>query len=179
MLAETGAAKVDLVGHSEGGFQTLYVTKTQGISSRIDKVVAIAPPTHGTSFAGLYNLAYLFGGRGTVDTVLKRFGCPACTDLGPDGDAVKVLTDGPIAQPGVDYTIITSRYDELVTRPRRRSSASPASRISMCRTSARSTRLGTSVRHTTSTCGTWCPTLWTRPTRAGSSAHSAHRADLR
>ena len=38
VLAQTGAAKVDLVGHSEGGFQTLYVTKTEGISDRIDNV---------------------------------------------------------------------------------------------------------------------------------------------
>ena len=56
-LAQTGAAKADLVGHSEGGFQTLYVTKTQGISDRIDKVVAIVPPTHGTTVAGITGLA--------------------------------------------------------------------------------------------------------------------------
>ncbi|HWF56373.1 MAG TPA: alpha/beta fold hydrolase, partial [Solirubrobacteraceae bacterium] len=36
VLAETRAAKVDLVGHSEGAFQSLYVTKTQGIADRID-----------------------------------------------------------------------------------------------------------------------------------------------
>ena len=30
MLAETGAAKVDLVGHSEGAFQSLYVPKVAG-----------------------------------------------------------------------------------------------------------------------------------------------------
>ncbi|RZS36553.1 lipase (class 2) [Herbihabitans rhizosphaerae] len=113
----TGAQKVDIVGHSEGGFQSLYVTKTQGISHLIDKVVAIAPPTHGTTFGGLYKLAYLFGSvsRELIDQVLRLFGCPACTDLGPDGRAVKVLNDGPITRPGVTYTIITSRYDEMVT----------------------------------------------------------------
>lgn len=117
VLARTGAAKVDLVGHSEGGFQSLYVTKTQGIADRISTVVAIAPPTHGTTFAGLYRLAYVLGGasRALVSTVLRTFGCPACDDLGIGGRAVQRLTDGPIAQPGVDYTIITSRYDELVT----------------------------------------------------------------
>jgi pimeloyl-ACP methyl ester carboxylesterase len=117
VLAETGAAKVDIVGHSEGGFQSLYVTKTQGISDRIGKVVAIAPPTHGTTFAGLYDLAFLFGAasRALVGTVLTLFGCPACSDLGEGGSAVATLNAGPIAQPGVAYTIITSRYDELVT----------------------------------------------------------------
>jgi pimeloyl-ACP methyl ester carboxylesterase len=117
VLADTGAAKVDIVGHSEGGFQSLYVTKTQGIAGHIDNVVAIAPPTHGTTFAGLYNLAYIFGQaeRAAVGQALSAFGCPACSDLGTGGAAVATLDQGPIAQAGVSYTIITSRYDELVT----------------------------------------------------------------
>ncbi len=117
VLAQTGAAKVDIVGHSEGGFQSLYVTKTQGIAAQINRVIAIAPPTHGTTFAGLYNLAYLFGQpeRDAVGQALSALGCPACSDLGTGGSAVATLNDGPIAQPGVKYTVITSRYDELVT----------------------------------------------------------------
>ena len=114
--AATGA-KVDLVGHSEGAFQSLYVTKTQGVSADISRVVAIAPPTHGTTFAGLYNLAYLFGQpeRALVGQALNTFGCPACNDLGIGGSAVATLDNGPITVPGIAYTIITSRLDELVT----------------------------------------------------------------
>lgn len=114
---QTGAGKVDLVGHSEGGFQSLYVPKTQGIAGQIGKVVAIAPPTHGTTFAGIYNLAYVFGQaeRSAVDKALKTLGCPACSQIGTGGTAIATLDDGPVAQPGVDYTVITSRFDELVT----------------------------------------------------------------
>jgi pimeloyl-ACP methyl ester carboxylesterase len=117
VLTETGAAQVDIVGHSEGAFQALYVTKTQGIARKIDRVVAIAPPSHGTTFAGLYNLAFLFGEaeRTLVGQLLTTFGCPACSDLGTGGSAVATLDNGPIAQAGVTYTIIASRYDELVT----------------------------------------------------------------
>lgn len=115
VLARTGASKVDIVGHSEGGFQSLYVTKTQGIADRIGTVVAIAPPTHGTTFGSLVNLAYLFGVRSQVAGALNAFGCAACDELITDGAAVKTLTTGPIAQPGVRYTVITSRYDEMVT----------------------------------------------------------------
>ncbi|MFI5623202.1 esterase/lipase family protein [Nocardioides sp. NPDC051685] len=115
VLTQTGAAKVDLVGHSEGGFQTLYVTKTQGIADRIDNVVAIAPPTHGTSFAGLYELGMTLGADDLAGQVLTAFGCVACTQLVTDGSAVRTLANGPIAQRGVTYTIIQSRYDELVT----------------------------------------------------------------
>lgn len=117
VLADTGADKVDIVGHSEGGFQSLYVTKTQGLADRIGKVVAIAPPTHGTTFAHLMKIADLMGEsfRPVLDDLLVGFGCPACDDLITGGPAVETLTDGPIAQPGVSYTVITSRYDELVT----------------------------------------------------------------
>lgn len=117
VLTWTGASKVDIVGHSEGGFQSLYVTKTQGIANRVGRVVAIAPPTHGTTFGGLYTLAYLFGSvsRELIGQVLQTFGCPACDELGVGGSAVATLTAGPIAQPGVRYSIITSRYDEMVT----------------------------------------------------------------
>lgn len=117
VLTQTGAAKVDLLGHSEGAFQSLYVTKTQGLSSRIGKVVAIAPPTHGTTFGGLMAVADLLGApfRPVLDSLIISSGCPACDDLITGGPAITTLNNGPIAQPGVAYTVITSRYDELVT----------------------------------------------------------------
>ncbi|KAJ5485585.1 hypothetical protein N7539_005573 [Penicillium diatomitis] len=120
VIQKTGRSKVDVVGHSEGAFQSLYVPKFTGVSQYIDKIAAIAPPTHGTSFAGLYNLAYLLGNasRQAVGDVLKTVGCAACDDLGPGGAAVTRLNDGtPIVQPGNKVTIIASKYDELVTPP--------------------------------------------------------------
>jgi triacylglycerol esterase/lipase EstA (alpha/beta hydrolase family) len=115
VLGETHATKVDLVGHSEGGFESLYVTKTQGIASQIDKVVAIAPPTHGTTFGGLYALAMALGAQGLAGQTMATFGCVACGELVVGGSGVNTLDNGPIGQPGVSYTIITSRYDEMVT----------------------------------------------------------------
>lgn len=114
-----GATKFDIVGHSEGAFQSLYVPKFEaGISAMIDKIVAIAPPTHGTTFASLYNLTYIGGNlsRTLVGDILDTVGCTACNDLGPGGAAVVRLNDGaPIVQPGNNVTIIISSKDELVT----------------------------------------------------------------
>ncbi|KAL2816501.1 lipase [Aspergillus granulosus] len=119
VIAETGAEKVDLVGHSEGAMQSLYVPKFEdGISELVERIVAIAPPTRGTTFIGLYNLAYLLGdvSRELVSLVLRLVGCPACDDVGPDGAAVERLNDGePIVQPGNRLTVIASRFDEMVT----------------------------------------------------------------
>lgn len=116
---KTGAAKVDFVGHSEGAFQTLYVTKFEGVANIVQRIIAIAPPTHGTTFANLYTLSYIGGNltNGLVNAALKGFGCRACTDVVTNGPAVNRLNTGPIAQPGIKYTILTSRYDELVTPP--------------------------------------------------------------
>lgn len=116
---KTGASKVDLVGHSEGGFQSLYVPKfREGISSIVENIVAIAPPTHGTTFANLVKLAGLLGkdGRQDVDAILKKVGCAACDEIIEDGPLIAKLNDGkPIAQPGNKMTVITSKFDELVT----------------------------------------------------------------
>jgi len=111
----TGAAKVDIVGHSEGGFQSIYGPKVRGYAAKVGKVVALAPPTHGTTFGGLVSVGDYLGLRPLVDQVLREFGCPACDEIIVGGSAVNSLTTGPIAQPGVKYTVIASRFDALVT----------------------------------------------------------------
>ncbi|GAA0962908.1 alpha/beta fold hydrolase [Kribbella koreensis] len=113
--ASTGAAKVDIVGHSEGGFQSLYGPKVRGYASKVGKVVALAPPTHGTTFGGLVSVGDYLGLRPLVDQVLREFGCPACDEIIVGGAEVAKLTAGPIAQAGVKYTVIASRADLLVT----------------------------------------------------------------
>lgn len=115
VLTATGAGQVDLVGHSEGAFLSLYVPKEEGDAARIARVVALAPPTHGTTFGGLVTLGVDLGLGGLVDAVLSGVGCAACTELITGGSAVAQLDDGPIAQPGVSYTVIASTHDELVT----------------------------------------------------------------
>ncbi|KAJ3487490.1 hypothetical protein NLG97_g6399 [Lecanicillium saksenae] len=115
VLQKTGAKKVDLVGHSEGGFQALYVAKVKKMSEKIDKIVAIAPPTHGSSYNSVVQLAELLNIRPQAEEILKAVGCPACTDVIAGGSAVKELTDGPIVQPGNKVTVIATKYDTVVT----------------------------------------------------------------
>lgn len=114
--SSTGAKRVDLVGHSEGGFLSLYVPKmVPGAAKKVDSVVSLAPPSHGTSFGGLVTIGKLLGGQAFIDLLTKGVQCFACSDLVDGGAAVKELTSGPIAQSGIDYTIIATRYDALVT----------------------------------------------------------------
>lgn len=111
VLAQTGAAKVDLVGHSEGGLQVEYIPKMiPGMAAKVNRVVALAPPTHGTTLWGLSSLINAVGLGPLVSS-----GCGACADLLPGSAVVRALDNGPIAQPGISYTTIISKYDEAVT----------------------------------------------------------------
>jgi triacylglycerol esterase/lipase EstA (alpha/beta hydrolase family) len=115
VLTETGASKVDLVGHSEGALQSLYVPKVTGYAPKIGRVVSLTPPTHGTTVSGIVRLGQLLGGQALVNALTDGARCFACTDLVDGGPAIAALEDGPIAQPGVAYTIIATRFDILVT----------------------------------------------------------------
>jgi pimeloyl-ACP methyl ester carboxylesterase len=116
ILASTGAAKLDVVGHSEGGYESLYIPKfVPGYAAKIDHVVALAPPTHGTSFADLVTIARGLGIMPQVNTILAAFGCTACTELTTGATGIVKLNTGPIAQAGVTYDVIASTSDELVT----------------------------------------------------------------
>ncbi|MGH3435784.1 MAG: esterase/lipase family protein [Sciscionella sp.] len=109
--AETGASKVDLVGHSQGGLIAEYYAKVLGGAPNVHTLVGLSPTTHGTDLDGLGSLATAFpGGRQLVNAA-----CAACADQLPGSAVVKAVDDGPIAQPGVDYTIIETHNETVVT----------------------------------------------------------------
>jgi hypothetical protein len=115
VLAATGAAKADLVGHSEGGFQALYGPKfVPGEAASIARVVALAPPTHGTTVASLVTIGDDLGVSPLADAIIAA-GCPACSALTTGSSLVTGLNTGPVTQQGIAYTIIASTHDELVT----------------------------------------------------------------
>jgi pimeloyl-ACP methyl ester carboxylesterase len=110
--ASYGGAKVDLVGHSQGGMLAEYVAKVLGYAPDIHAIVALSPTTHGTSLDGLTNLASFFPGAAQ----LVATACPACADQETGSAVINTLDNGPIAQSGVSYTIIET-LDEFVVTP--------------------------------------------------------------
>ncbi len=116
VIATTGADKVDLVGHSEGGLETEYVTKVLGYAPKVARVVALAPPTHGTTASGLTHLKDP-AGKPYLATVEDLAKCQGCSDVLHGSATIARLNAGPIAQPGVKYTVIASRNDHVVTPP--------------------------------------------------------------
>ncbi|MEV5510058.1 alpha/beta fold hydrolase [Streptomyces orinoci] len=107
----TGTGKVDLVGHSQGGgLMPRYYLNFLGGAAKVNSLVGIAPSNHGTSLSGLVNLMDLLGARQAVHDL-----APGLTDQAFGSPFLKKLNSVPDTVPGVRYTTIVTRYDEIVT----------------------------------------------------------------
>jgi triacylglycerol esterase/lipase EstA (alpha/beta hydrolase family) len=112
--AATGAAKVDLVGHSQGGMMPRYYLKYLGGASSVRVLVGLAPSNHGTTIDGLTTLTGDLGVSGTVNALLG-VGCEACVQQEVGSSFLAGLNAGGDTVAGVRYTVIESRDDEVVT----------------------------------------------------------------
>ncbi|KAG9327718.1 hypothetical protein KVV02_006422 [Mortierella alpina] len=114
VLKATGASKVDLVSYSAGTLVCQYYMKRLHGASSVEKHAAISPVHYGTTLWGVQTLAKTFG---LLDIASKTIGqeCISCfqvlvnstflRDLYADGDAV----------PGIQYLMVTTVTDEVVT----------------------------------------------------------------
>lgn len=115
VLAVTGAQKVILIGHSQGGgILPVYYLNELGGADKVSQLIGIAPSNHGTDFnhlTGFLSIPVL--GQllvGIADAI-----APALFQQGV-GSAFQheVYGDGD-TQPGVLYTTISTVNDEVVT----------------------------------------------------------------
>ncbi|MET8287519.1 esterase/lipase family protein [Streptomyces sp. NPDC048448] len=111
VLAATGAAKADLVGHSQGGMMPRYYLKFLGGAAKVNTFVGIAPDNHGTTLDGLTKLLPYFPG---AEDLLSA-ATPALADQIAGSAFLTKLNAGGDTVPGVHYTVIATRYDEVVT----------------------------------------------------------------
>jgi triacylglycerol esterase/lipase EstA (alpha/beta hydrolase family) len=113
VLAETGASKVDIVGHSQGGMMPRYYINFLGGASKVDKLVALAPSNFGTTLDGLVTLGQDLGLTSAVNGALSG-SCEACVEQEQGSSFLASLNATPTV-PGVQYTVIESEDDEVVT----------------------------------------------------------------
>ncbi|MET8815992.1 alpha/beta fold hydrolase [Streptomyces sp. NPDC004549] len=111
VLASTGAAKADLVGHSQGGMMPRYYLKFLGGAPKVNALVGIAPSNHGTDLSGLTNLLPYFPG---AENLIKAT-TPGLADQINGSAFLTKLNAGGDTVPGVHYTVIATKYDEVVT----------------------------------------------------------------
>ncbi|MFD9330663.1 esterase/lipase family protein [Streptomyces sp. NPDC060065] len=111
VLAATGSAKADLVGHSQGGMMPRYYLKFLGGAAKVNALVGIAPDNHGTTLNGLTNLLPYFPG---AEDLLST-ATPALADQIAGSAFLTKLNAGGDTVAGVHYTVIATKYDEVVT----------------------------------------------------------------
>jgi triacylglycerol esterase/lipase EstA (alpha/beta hydrolase family) len=113
VLAATGASRVDLVGHSQGGMMPRYYINFLGGGAKVNDFVALAPSNYGTTLDGITELASLLGASSAINGTLSAV-CEACVEQ-EQGSAFLASLNATPTVPGVHYTVIESRDDEVVT----------------------------------------------------------------
>jgi triacylglycerol lipase len=99
VLRQTGAAKVDIVGHSQGGMMPRYFIKNLGGASKVDDLVGLAPSNHGTANPFAVPAGIL---------------CPACRQQATGSAFLRALNSGDESPGYVSYTQVVTRFDEVV-----------------------------------------------------------------
>ncbi len=113
VLEATGAEQVDFVGHSQGGMlPRAYLQFLPGrAAGKVRRIVGIAPSSHGTTFLGIATFLRQWRLLGVAEPV---FGTAFAQQL--VGSAFNVqLAVGGDTRPGIDYTVIATQHDEIVT----------------------------------------------------------------
>ncbi|MFF2557903.1 esterase/lipase family protein [Nocardia sp. NPDC058058] len=116
VLATTGASRVDIVGHSQGGTIAEYYAKNLGRAANVRAELLLSPVSHGTTLGGVTELADQVPAlHDAADRFVLPVVCAACADLEVGSDLTRALNDGPIAQPGVRYAVLATRDDTIST----------------------------------------------------------------
>ncbi|MBJ7329636.1 MAG: alpha/beta fold hydrolase [Solirubrobacteraceae bacterium] len=116
--AQTGAAKVDLIGHSQGGLLVRAYSLRAG-RGKVGKIVALAPVTHGTTLAGIANLGRVL--QPVLPWLINPIygvlgsGAPGLLDQQSFSPYVKGVNALGETAPGSDYTVISTKYDSVAT----------------------------------------------------------------
>ncbi|WP_431044930.1 esterase/lipase family protein [Streptomyces sp. P1-3] len=115
VLAATGAKKVDVVGHSQGGMMPHYYLKRLGGAAKVDTLVGVAPINHGTTLDGLVNLGEAMGILGFVNNLFDWTGLPGLHQMEVNSTFQKELWADGDTVPGVRYRVIATNRDLVVT----------------------------------------------------------------
>ncbi|MFD3510129.1 esterase/lipase family protein [Nocardia sp. NPDC058666] len=117
VLAATGADEVDIVAHSQGGSMANHYTKFVGGAAKVKNLITFGATHHGTSLDGIGALGRMVNNLG-IDVLgpVEIFVGHAGIQQTVGSDFVKNLNANGDTVPGIDYTIVGTRYDE-VTNP--------------------------------------------------------------
>jgi len=100
--AATGATKVDVIGHSQGGLENRYYMKFLGGADEVGTYVGLGTPQYGTSLASLGRL------------IGNCLGIVACQQMAVGSSFLADLNAGDDTPGASRYVSIYTGFDELV-----------------------------------------------------------------
>lgn len=100
--ARTGAAKVDLIGHSMGGLVSRDYVKNLGGAAKVDSLIMLGTPNYGTTLASIGSFFW------------NCIGIVGCDQMAIGSDYLDALNAGDDTIGSVRYTAISTINDELV-----------------------------------------------------------------
>jgi triacylglycerol esterase/lipase EstA (alpha/beta hydrolase family) len=120
----TGAAQVDMVAHSQGGVVARQYTRFGGGADPADpqrnivrNLVTVAATNHGTTAGDLGYLVHAGATSGPVDAAVARVLGAAAAQQVVGSEFLRTLNAGGDTEPGIHYTVIATRVDEVSTPP--------------------------------------------------------------
>lgn len=115
VLEKTGAPKVILVGHSQGGLHAIRLARSAEFANKIDTVVGLAPTTHGTEVLEKFATTE----QPTLAGALIKKICVACEEQRNNSQFVFSGDTDSFVAPGVKYHILATRDDYVILPPSR------------------------------------------------------------
>jgi triacylglycerol esterase/lipase EstA (alpha/beta hydrolase family) len=115
VLDETGADKVILIGHSQGGgIMPSYYINNLGGAAKVSQLIGIAPSNHGTDVNGLTYVQKIPVLGPLLFRIVDLFGA-AWTQQAMGSSLQQEVYGNGDTRPGVLYTTIASKFDWVVT----------------------------------------------------------------
>ncbi|NQE90375.1 esterase/lipase family protein [Nocardia terpenica] len=112
----TGAARVDLVGHSQGAVLARQYLRFEGGGAKVGTLVSLVGSNHGVDSVGLGRL--MGGAMASIrDAALARVVGVAGTQQLTGSDFLRELNASGDTVPGVHYTVVASRVDDASQPP--------------------------------------------------------------
>ncbi|MDV6278321.1 alpha/beta fold hydrolase [Rhodococcus erythropolis] len=121
ILTSTGATQIDIVGHSQGGTLARQFMRFNGGTNQdnpeeniVHSLITLGATNHGTTVNGL---AALVAGKPVVETLSSLVASPAAVEQLAGSSFIRRLNEAGDTDPGVIYTSIATKYDNVSTPP--------------------------------------------------------------
>ncbi|KAI8597470.1 secreted lipase [Dissophora ornata] len=114
VLAKMNVTQVDIVGHSQGGILARYWMKYLDGAGKVYRHVGVSPITHGTTLDSITTWLKAWGIFAPAQPVFDAI-APSFYEMVSNSTFMTKLNTGGDTAPGVIFSNIATKYDEVVT----------------------------------------------------------------